>query len=159
MKRILVRIAASVLAFFFGVAAHKAWSIFHPAQSVTTSPLTRDEEWHRFYEAAEMTGNQDVRIEVENRLMCTSRAGVPDAWRVEIGNQARCWKSDSTMHELILSETSEYGSFFIRFKKSHQAWIYQNLDFIKTVSTGPSAKAYVSSHKWLLGVPHNSHNE
>ena len=95
-----------------------------------------------------MTGDAATLEEVSDRLLCANSSGIPDAWPVEIEARAWCRKADGTIHELLVNDTSEYGSFSRRINASHSSWTLQNLDFVRSVSTAKRAKEYVSTHAW-----------
>ncbi len=113
MKRISVRIAVALLAFFVGFVASTIrlrLPVGSPQNAV--SPVSsRDEEWHSLYEAAGMSGDGAIRIEVNDRLLCANKAGVPDAWPIERQGAVWCQRADRTSHQLLVNDTSEYGSF------------------------------------------------
>jgi hypothetical protein len=150
MKRISIRIGVAVLAFFVGCVASTVRLRFSVrSHKCAFSPLSsRDEEWHRLYEAAGLSGDATIMKEVTDRLLCTNNAGVPDAWPVEGG--ARCQRSDGTIHQLFGNDTSEYGSFFKHIISSQNTWAIENLDFVRTISNGKKAKKYLATHEWPL---------
>jgi hypothetical protein len=108
------------------------------------------DEWHRLYEAAGMSGDGEIRKEVSDRLLCANKAGVPDAWPLDKEGAVWCQRTDGTIHELLMNDTSEYGSFSSRITSSHSRWALENLDFVRTISNGKKAKEYVATHKWSL---------
>jgi hypothetical protein len=150
MKPISVRIGVALLAFFLGVVASTIRSrIFAGSHESASSPASsRDEQWHRLYEAAGMSGDGAIRYLVDNRLLCTNMAGVPDAWPVEIKYTQWCRRADGSLRPLFINDTSEYGSYYRRITSSHSTWTRENLDFVRTISTGNKAKEYVTTHKW-----------
>ncbi len=150
MKRICLGIAVAVATFVLGIATSTVWSRsqWDTSKSSCSPAPSRDEEWHRLYEAAGMTGDAATIEEVSDRLLCANSAGISDAWPVEIEARAWCRKADGTIHELLVNDTSEYGSFSRRIKVSHSSWTLQNLDFVRSVSTAKRAKEYVSSQAW-----------
>jgi hypothetical protein len=149
MKRIGIGIMVAVLAFFLGIAISKIWSIsrHEAAQRSVVLTSSRDEEWHRLYEAAGLTGDQVIIKEVNDRLLCANSAGVQDAWLVELETTRVCKKSDGSIHEPFASDTSEYGPFFKHITASHSSWALQNLDFIRGIITAGRAKEYVSRQR------------
>ena len=152
MKPISVRIGVALLAFFLGVVA----STIRPrifagsAQRAFPPASSRDEEWHRLFEAAGLSGDGAILYLVNNRLLCTNKAGVPDAWPVAIKYSQWCRRADGTIHPLFVDDTSEYGSYYRRITSSHSTWTQENLDFVRTISTGKQAKEYVATHEPLL---------
>ena len=150
MRQIYISIVTGFLAFTFGVTAHKSWMRFqgHSMKSAVASTLSTEEKWHRLYEAALMSGLDEIREEVLDRLLCSNREGVPDAWPISRDAQLWCQSADRTIHELRIIESSEYGSFSKRITTSHRLWTLDNLDFVRTIGTAKSARAYVISHRW-----------
>jgi len=80
---------------------------------------SRSEEWHRLYEAAGLSGDGAIRNEVSDRLFCANKAGVPDARRIEIEGALWCQRADGTIHQFLVNDSSEYGSFFKSITSSH----------------------------------------
>ena len=152
MKRISVRIGVALLAFFLGVVASTIRSrIFAGSPESAFSPASsRDEEWHRLYEAAGLSGDGAIIYLVNNRLLCTNKSGVPDAWPITIKYSQWCRRADGSIHPLFVDDTSEYGSYYRRITSSHSTWTLENLDFVRTISTGKQAKEYVATHEPLL---------
>jgi hypothetical protein len=152
MKRISIRIGVAVLAFFVGFVASTVRLKFSADSPKTAASRmsARDEEWHRLYEAAGMSGDSTIIKEVSDRLLGANRAGAPDAWPIEIEGASWCKRADGTIHQLLVTDTSEYGSFSERITSSHSAWSLENLDFIRTIGTGEKAKEYVATHKWAF---------
>src|ERR1700741_242929 len=152
MKRISVGIGVALLTFFIGLVASTirlSFSLGSPNRA--SSPISsRDEEWHRLYEAAGLSGAGTIRGEVSNKLRCANKAGVPDAYPLDIADAIWCQRTDGTIHHLLENDTSEYGSFYRRITTSHSTWTLENLDFVRTISTEKTAKEYVGTHKWLL---------
>ena len=150
MKQISIRIGVALLAFFVGFVASAIRSRFFVGspKSVFSTMSSRDEEWHRLYEAAGMSGDGTIIKEVSDRLLCANKAGVLDASPLDIEGAVWCQRADGTIHQLLVNDTSEYGSFFRRITSSHSTWALENLDFVRTISTGKKAKAYVATHEW-----------
>ena len=147
MKRISVGIGVALLAFFVGVVASTVRQRLSHKNAVSRVSAT-DEEWHRLYEAAGLSGDSDILKEVSDRLHCANKAGVPDAWPRDIDSELWCKRADGTLHQLLNDDTSEYGSFSKRITSSHSAWVQENLDFVATISTRETAKEYVATHEW-----------
>lgn len=152
MKRISLRLGVALLAFFVGFVASTIRSRFSSdSPRNATSPMSsRDEQWHRLYEAAGMSGDGTIRKEVNDRLLCANKAGVPDALPIDIQGAVWCQKADGTIQQLFMNDTSEYGSFYWHISSSHGTWSLENLDFVRTVSTAKKAKEYVATHQWPL---------
>ncbi len=152
MKWISIRIGVALLAFFVTLVASTIRTSFSVDSPKTTfSPMaSRSEEWHRLYEAAGLSGDGAIRNEVSDRLFCANKAGVPDARRIEIEGALWCQRADGTIHQFLVNDSSEYGSFFKSITSSHSTWALENLDFVRTISNGKSAKDYVATHRWSL---------
>ena len=149
MKQMYIRITVAVLTFCFGLAISMTWSNWQ--RHFTDCPAVlpaRDEQWHRLYEAAGMTGEAAIIKEVNDRLLCANSSGVPDAFPVTVGATVSCRRADGSTHENRMDDTSEYGSFFNRITASHRSWTMQNLDFVRSISTAERAKEYVATHEW-----------
>ena len=152
MKRISIRIGVALLAFFVGVVAS---TVRLRLSADSPSPMSSlDEEWHRLYEAAGMSGDGPIRQGVYDRLLCANKAGVPDALPIEIQSVGWCQRADGTIHQLLLNDTSEYGSFHRCITSSHSTWALEHLDFVRTVGTGKKAKEYGVTHEWPSVAPH-----
>jgi hypothetical protein len=147
VQQIFIRLAVLVFAFIIGLSAHALWR-FPWHHSAVAETLSTEEKWHRLYEAALMTGDPSIRKEVSDRLLCVNREGVSDAFAIWRDDGSWCQKLDRTVHELRLIETSEYGSFGYCITSSHRLWAMRNLDFVRTVGTAKSARAYVRMHQW-----------
>ena len=141
MKQMSIRITVAVLTFCFGLAISMTWSISERGFTDCSPVLpARDEQWHRLYEAAVMSGDAAIIKEVNDRLLCTNSSGVPDAFPVEVGATVSCKTVDGSIHELRINDTSKYGSFFNRITASHRSWTMQNLDFVRSISSAERAK-------------------
>ena len=117
-------------------------------KSAVSRISSRDEEWHRLYEAAGMSGDGTIIKEVTDRLLCANKEGVPDAFPIAKDYALWCQRDDGTIHQLLFNDTCEYGSFYQRITSSHSTWALENLDFVRTVGTGKKAKEYVVTHDW-----------
>jgi hypothetical protein len=138
MKRISIRIGVALVAFFVGFVASTIrlrFSVGSPKSAFSTMS-SRDEEWHRLYEAAGMSGDGTIIKEVSDRLLCANKAGVPDASPLDIECAVWCQRADGTIHQLLVNDTSEYGSFFRRITSSHSTWALENLDFAEQSALG-----------------------
>ena len=69
------------------------------------------DEWHSLNEAAGMSADGEIRKEVNDRLLCANKAGVPDAWPIDKEGAVWCRRVDGTIHELMVNDTNQYGSF------------------------------------------------
>ena len=150
MKPITLRIGIALLAFSLGVVASTIRLRYFVSSPESTSVSLHDEEWHRLFEAAGMSGDSFTRELVYHRLLCANQAGVPDARRIEIDGAVWCQRDDGTIHQVIENDTSEYGSYFTHIRSSHGKWAVENIEFGRQVSTELLAKQYVANHApWL----------
>ena len=148
MQGIYIRMVVAAVAFSLGVSVHTIWSRFErrAMRSEVAPTLSTDEKLHRLFEAAGMSGDADVIKEVGDRLLCTNRAGVPDALPIYIDETVRCQTAEKTIHELRLNEISEYGSFSWRITTSPRSWTLHNLGFARSIVGAKNAKEYVLVH-------------
>jgi hypothetical protein len=156
MRKAFLNLAVLGLTFLTGFSAHLVWSrgqLLSSGTLTVSAEQSRDEEWHRLYEAAGMTGDPQLISDVRDRLLCANRVGFPDAWPVDRdrrvwGRQGvvACQKRNGTIHEL--NESSEYGQFERRVMKAHAAWTLQHLAFVTSVVQPQTARAYVYGHEW-----------
>lgn len=152
MKRISIRIGVAVLAFFVGSVASTIRLKFSEGspESALSQMSARDEEWHRLYLAAGMSGDGTLMKEVSDRLLCANKQGVPDARPIDIQGEVWCQRIDGTTHQFLVNDTNDYGSFYRHIRSSHSRWTLENLDFARSISTAKKAKEYVATHEWLL---------
>jgi len=148
VRHISIRIAVAALAFVLGTAAHTMWVGVHGYKAADIPDLRQSlvEDWHRLHEAAELSGDPALRNLLHDRLLCTNSTGVSDAWLVEIETGQGCRDADGTVHELRLYAASEYGSFSEEITSTHSKWVFENMEFVASISTASSAKQYLLSH-------------
>ena len=155
MRRLRHKLAAAALTFTLGLAAHTAWLQFSPRpakeETAAASP-GREEEWHRLYEASRVAEDERLSWEVQDMLRCANRAGVSDARPVKRGGGLRCRRGDGSEHELS-AVTGEYGPFFVRVKRGHEAWAQQNTGFVESIMSPAEAKEYTLRHMGALLAP------
>ena len=154
MKPISFRIGVALLAFFLGVVASTIRLRYFTSRPESACPhmASRDEEWHRLYEAAGMSADADTRDRVNQRLFCANKEGISDAWRIDVEGALWCKRDDGTIHELIENETSEYGSYYRHITSTHSKWTVtpENLEFARQVSHTLPAKEYIAAHSQCL---------
>ena len=149
MRRISMRIGVALLAFLTGFVANTVRVRYFAGSPKVLSRLfsSRDDEWHRFYEAALVSRDDAIMRRVSDRLLCANRAGIADAEPIHIQDTLRCQKADGTIHRHIVDDTSEYGSYWGRIRPSHSKWMTENLDFLRTIGTATKARAYLATHE------------
>jgi hypothetical protein len=149
MRKAFLNLAVLGLTFLTGFSAHLAWSgvqLLSSRMRTVSAQQSREEQWHRLYEAAGMTGNSEVMKQVRDRLQCASSEGLAEAWPIERNGRTWCQQKDGAIHEL--NSRSEYGPFERRVTETHAAWCLQNLAFVKSVVQPQIARAYVYRHEW-----------
>ena len=146
MRRISMRIGVALLAFLTGVVANTVRVRYFAGspKGVVSSFSSRDDEWHRLYEAEQVS--RGAR-RIGARLFCANRAGIPDAESIDIQGAFWCQKADGTIHQLIVDDTHEYGPYHERIRSSHSKWMTENLDFLRTIGTATKARAYLATHE------------
>src|SRR5215510_6662827 len=142
-QKIPTSVAVLLLAFLLGVLSSAIVSRqreTRQSQERSTAEI-RSDEWHRLYEAAGMTGDGEIIVEVRNRLLCTNREGETIGVKIDIDLNSWCRLDDGTLKDL--SQYIGNGSFSDQILKSHSDWSLRNLDFLKSVDSGVKARQYV----------------
>ncbi len=85
------------------------------SDSSTSASSMSDDDKHKLFHAATMTGETDLITRVN----------------VKLG----LWKDDHTP-----------GDNYQQFATEHAIWVFQNLDWVRTINTTEKAKAYVEEH-------------
>jgi hypothetical protein len=85
------------------------------SDSSTSASSMSDDDKHKLFHAATMTGETELITRVN----------------VKLG----LWKDDHTP-----------GDNYQQFATEHAIWVFQNLDWVRTISTTEKAKAYVEEH-------------
>jgi len=152
MKPISLRIGVALLAFFIGVVASTIRLRYFISAPENACPhtLSRDEEWHRLFEAGGMSADADTREWVNKRLLCANKEGISDAGRIDLEDEVWCKRADGTIHEVIEDDTSEYGSYYKHITSTHSTWAVKNLEFARQVSQTLPAKEYIAAHSRCL---------
>ena len=152
MCRLSYKLGVAALTFSFGIFASTGWSRLYlnaPRSETTSVSWPREEQWHRLYEAAGMSGDWQLRQEVDNMLICANRSGVSDAWPVAHDGTLWCRRRDGSEHQ-VNAITGEYGAFLLRVREGHTAWTLQNMEFVRSISSPEKARGYVVSHREML---------
>jgi len=149
MRRISMRFGVALLAFLTGFVVNTVRERYFAGspKGVVSSFSSRDDEWHRFYEAALVSRDDAIMGRVRARLHCANRAGVPDAEPINIQGASWCQKADGTIHQLFGADTNEYGPYHFRITSSHSKWMGENLEFLLTIGTASKARAYLATHE------------
>jgi hypothetical protein len=154
MKPISFRIGVALLAFFLGVVASTIRLRYFTSRPESACPhmASRDEEWHRLFEAGGMSADADTREGVNRRLLCANKEGISDAVRIDLEDGVWCKRADGTMQQAIETESSEYGSYYRHITSTHSKWTVtpENLEFARQVSHTLPAKEYIAAHSQCL---------
>jgi hypothetical protein len=150
MRCITLRLVVALFTFTLGLITYAVWSpgLHSREASKRVAPVSqlREEEWHKLYEAAAMTGDTTILSRVRAKLRCTNNDGISDAWPVDINGRAACEKASRTIYELNYI-AGPYGQFDAKIMREHERWALANLRFLKTINTPERAKAYVIEHR------------
>ncbi len=65
---------------------------------MTEAKLSLDDEWHRLYEAAAMSGDDEVFKDVSRALMCANPIGIPGGKLIEYDDTTYCHYLDGSRH-------------------------------------------------------------
>lgn len=151
MHRFTARLIVMLLMFVVGVSAYAAWTFFyHPPgldkQVIPVSQL-REDNLHKLYEAAQMTGRDwDARSMTLDKLRCAREDGALDARMImdEYGKTG-CQRDDGVVYKFNI-KTGDYGVMFEKIRRDHEQWSLRNLEFIREVSTSEKARNYMHQH-------------
>jgi len=158
ISKIVTYLLVLALGFLLGVSVD---SIVMRLMGSTESRAYEDrvEQWHRLYEAAGMTGDNRIRMDIVDRLMCSNRSGETIGVIVEVNYYVYCMAPDGAVQEL--RPQGEYESFnnLITDPRPRRAW--HNPEFLSSVQVLRPKGEYVSfymliadSHlQWSLHNP------
>ena len=134
-------IAVAVLTFFAGLLVHFA---IQPNVEIPSLAETREDQWHKLYEAAAISGDGALRTRIQDSLMCFDVINEPNGRMVySPDNRAYCLSADGRTCKL---QYLTYPSTFERITKSQVAWSVRNLDFVRSISNKDKARQYVEAH-------------
>lgn len=141
--RYVLFFTVALSAFGIGVFVNRISSEYRPEPpAMLSAESLRQDELHRLYEAAGLTGDQGIRIEVSGRIQCMGSDHSLASRQVQTGSSMICVDQDESTRPLVLKD----DNVFHLILKTHAAWSLKNLDFIRTISNAQAAKAYVYSH-------------
>jgi hypothetical protein len=153
MRQLSLRLGIALFTFVLAVTLSSLVSkVFKTPQAQVSTNISTEDQWHRLYEAAGMSGDSTLVQSVHKRLLCANKQGIADAIYIETNEGTCCQKMDKTNHQLYLSE---YGEFHRRIRESHHAWTLANLDFVRSVSSKKKARDYLASVEGLVFVTIN----
>lgn len=150
MQRLALRLTVAVLTFTAGLSAYAGWTVLllpsNPAEQLASVSKLREDQLHRIYEAALMTGgHSDLREFVLNKLMCTNNDGVSDAEFIHRQDMLACERAGGLVFE-VRPDIGPYGPMLFKIRSEHHAWSLENLGFIRELTTADKADRYVTQH-------------
>jgi hypothetical protein len=147
MRQLTLKLGIAVLTFSVGLVAYAAKVFVSAPADELTIPVAQfqEEEWHKLYEAAGMTGDPVTLRLVREKLMCTDIDGISNARMVALADSMRCERFDRTTYQYNRF-VGPYGPFDDKIMNSHRLWCLRHLRFMKTLTPAPKARMYVSSH-------------
>lgn len=136
VKRTGIRLTVLLTSFAIGTASY---FVVHSqtilVSDIPTASAKRADDLHRFYEAAMLSGDADLRRGIVERLRCAD-AYHPWATQPDDPNLGLvCQRAD---------EDLELGMDALL--RSHERWIQQNMAFVREISTAERARAYALAH-------------
>jgi hypothetical protein len=150
MSRVALLFAVALLSFATGVLTHRvtltcsSWCL-DQEQMFSVAEL-REDDWHRFYEAAMLSGDENIRREMDRRSRCMGSDLLLDAWLVgEVGANAYCVKRGGNLN---VSLGRLPGKFHYDLLHQHRKWTLRNIVFLKEINTPQKARAYLSRKDW-----------
>ena len=130
-----IRLTALFACFVVGVASY---FLVQPAtvdvSDIPSAAAKREDEVHRFYEAAMLSGDAELRRGIMQRLLCVDAYRPLARHRDDPHPGLTCQRADNP----------ELG--FDALHKSHESWVQQNMPFIREISTAEKARAYAITH-------------
>lgn len=149
MHHLTIRLGIALVTFSLGVLVYVAKVFFYvppPEDEIEMSVAQfHEEEWHRLYEAAGMTGDEETLLLVRGKLMCANTNGVSDARPIENTDVFGCRKADGSIYVYDVGR-GPYGQFDNKIMASHLSWSLKHLQFIKELIPAQRAKRYVNAH-------------
>jgi len=141
IKVTLSRVLVAVLAFGFGLLTQAVVANLNLTPDEDISPVLaeRENELHKLYEAAGMTGDMDLQSAWQKELECLGEDGLLDALPVDRDGEMWCVRRDGTEYR-----TNRKG--FDDFMSKHAQWSVNNLSFLEEVGTAKKARQYVAHH-------------
>jgi hypothetical protein len=147
MRKLAPRFIALAVAFLVGIGLFTLLKI----QTTPEATLSLDDQWHRLYEAAGMSGDDEVFQQVTKSLMCADPYGVPAGSLVEHHDGiSLCVRTNGSSHEFRPAFDGIYDSYLQRITKSHVKWSVDNIEFVRSVSTRKKALAYYQQHRSFI---------
>lgn len=147
MRQLTLKLSIAVLTFSLSLVLDAVRAFVSAPDDELTIPVAQlqEEEWHKLYEAAGMTGDPVTLRLVRERLMCTDIDGISNARMVTLVDSMRCERFDRTIYQYNRF-VGPYGPFDEKIMNTHRLWCLRHLRFVKTLAPAPKARMYVSSH-------------
>jgi hypothetical protein len=137
--------AVAVFTFAIGVISHSAFQLREKnlTDIVPVSQLRQD-ELHRLYEAAGMSGDSLLRSAVDDRFLCMGWDDSLDARLVRNDTETYCVERDGSIRPQVFKD--DHKNPFDVLLKSHISWSIKNLEFVESVKSPLEARKYVETH-------------
>jgi hypothetical protein len=137
--------AVAIFTFALGVISHYVFQM-KDEMVIDMAPVSqlRDDELHRLYEAAAMSGDSSLQRSVSERLMCMGRDDSLDARLVTNETETLCVERDGTIRPQLFRADNK--SSFYALLNTHIHWSIKNLDFVESVKSPHAAREYVETH-------------
>ena len=149
MRRVYLRPSIAAVTFSAGLIVSALWSTKHSTvlelHDETIPEVSIEDQWHRIYEAAGMTGDPETMRQMERRLTCTDTFGGTTADYVEVRDNIFCKLGDGLFYQ-VNSTSGPYGPFQRRIFGTHAPWALKNIEFLRTLSTREDAQKYLTAH-------------
>ena len=150
MIRVALLFAVALLTFGIGVLTHRvtlnisSWCL--DREQMFSAAELREDDWHRFYEAAMLSGDENIRSEMHSRSSCMGSDLLLDAWLVvEVGANAYCVKRGENLNVHLGRLPDKFHYVLL---KQHHKWTLRNIAFLKEINTPQKARAYLSGKDW-----------
>jgi|SRR5258705_1797484 len=149
MIRAALLFAVALLSFGIGVLTHRvtlsfsSWCV-HQEQMFSVAEL-REDDWHKLYEAAMLSGDENIRSEMYRRSSCMGSDFLLDAWLVEVGANAYCVKRGEDLNVRLDRLPDKFHYVLLH---QHLKWTLRNIAFLKEINTPQKARAYLSRKDW-----------
>lgn len=135
LKKTGTRLAALLTAFVIGITTYNVGQTPTVLTDIPTAAAQREDDLHRLYEAAMLSGDSGLRGGITFRLNCVNVDDSLEIRFVHVRPSLECEKA---------REDLESGLSILL--KSHALWARQNMTFIREMSTAEKARAYVIAH-------------
>jgi hypothetical protein len=136
LKNTGIRFAALLTTFVAGIATYSIMQqTAVTVADIPTAAAKREDDLHRLYEAAMLSGDSGLRDAIVLRLTCAGAEDSLEIQFVQAHPSSECEKANNNLEPEIS-----------RLRKSHEPWTRRNMDFIREISTAEKARAYAIAH-------------